>query len=160
MKLATLACLTVLSLIGSAAPHLAAAAQPTLQPVAAAPSRSAPPAATPQPAAPNAARSGPAPRAGERRRRNSYAYCNRNSQQRGLRGGARRRFLIRCRLGYERNRPPASAQPGAQQGANPQGTGPQGAVPQGATPQGTPPQGAPPQTPAQQPSAAPPARRP
>ena len=145
MKLATLACLTVLSLVGSAA-----AAQPTPQPAAAtaapAPARAAPPpAAAAQPAAPSAARSGAAPRAGERRRRNSYAYCNRNSQQRGLRGGARRRFLIRCRLGYERNRPPASTQTGAQPGAAPQGTAPQGA---------------PPPNPAQQPGAAQPARRP
>ncbi|MFH6782606.1 MULTISPECIES: hypothetical protein [Methylobacterium] len=40
-----------------------------------------------------------------RRRRPSYAACNRASQRRGLHGGARRRFLIRCRLGYERIQP-------------------------------------------------------
>lgn len=40
-----------------------------------------------------------------RRRRPSYAACNRASQRRNLHGGARRRFLIRCRLGYERIQP-------------------------------------------------------
>ncbi|SFV08649.1 hypothetical protein SAMN02799631_04746 [Methylobacterium sp. 174MFSha1.1] len=40
-----------------------------------------------------------------RRRRPSYAACNRASQRRSLKGGARRRFLIRCRLGYERIQP-------------------------------------------------------
>ncbi|GJE55078.1 hypothetical protein [Methylobacterium thuringiense] len=43
-------------------------------------------------------------RAAEKRRR-SYASCNRESHNRSLRGGARRRFLIRCKLGYERRRP-------------------------------------------------------
>ncbi|GJD61647.1 hypothetical protein CS379_23125 [Methylobacterium frigidaeris] len=49
-----------------------------------------------------------------RRRRPSYAACNRASQRRSLKGGARRRFLIRCRLGYERIQPgqqPARARP-------------------------------------------------
>ncbi|TNC13281.1 hypothetical protein FF100_10680 [Methylobacterium terricola] len=48
-----------------------------------------------------------------RRRRPSYAACNRASQRRSLHGGARRRFLIRCRLGYERIQPgqPARAKP-------------------------------------------------
>ncbi|AWB23994.1 hypothetical protein DA075_26490 [Methylobacterium currus] len=48
-----------------------------------------------------------------RRRRPSYAACNRASQRRSLKGGARRRFLIRCRLGYERIQPgqPARAKP-------------------------------------------------
>jgi hypothetical protein len=48
-----------------------------------------------------------------RRRRPSYAACNRASQRRSLRGGARRRFLIRCRLGYERIQPgqPVRAKP-------------------------------------------------
>ncbi|MCI9879454.1 MULTISPECIES: hypothetical protein [Methylobacterium] len=39
-----------------------------------------------------------------RSRRPSYAACNRMSHARGLRGGARRRFLIRCKLGYDRPR--------------------------------------------------------
>lgn len=38
----------------------------------------------------------------ERRRNRTYARCNRAAINRGLHGGARRRFLIRCRLGYER----------------------------------------------------------
>ncbi|MEH3117424.1 MAG: serine/threonine protein kinase [Methylorubrum populi] len=65
------------------------------------------PAATVAPQAPPAARP-PAPgaRASERRRRTSYASCNRESHRRKLSGGARRRFLVRCRLGYERR--PAS----------------------------------------------------
>ncbi len=48
-----------------------------------------------------------------RRRRPSYAACNRASQRRSLHGGARRRFLIRCRLGYERIQPgqPARTRP-------------------------------------------------
>ncbi|WP_336485494.1 hypothetical protein [Methylobacterium nigriterrae] len=119
MKLATLACATVLSLL-AAGPRLADAAQPTPQPGAAAPKATlatpAPAAAQPaaQPSAQPAARAAaPQPKAAERRRRNSYASCNRISHQRGLRGGARRRFLIRCRLGYERNRQPPAAQPAA-----------------------------------------------
>ncbi|MFD1352603.1 serine/threonine protein kinase, partial [Methylorubrum suomiense] len=47
-------------------------------------------------------------RPGERRRRTSYAACNRESHRRNLYGGARRRFLIRCRLGYERRPGPAA----------------------------------------------------
>jgi hypothetical protein len=39
-----------------------------------------------------------------RSRRPSYAACNRMSHARGLRGGARRRFLVRCKLGYDRPR--------------------------------------------------------
>jgi hypothetical protein len=39
-----------------------------------------------------------------RPRRRSYAACNRISHTRGLRGGARRRFLVRCKLGYDRPR--------------------------------------------------------
>lgn len=66
-----------------------------------------------QPQAPQAGQARPAP-GGTRaeRRRRSYASCNRASHQRGLHGGKRRRFLIRCRLGYERPRQPAAAQPG------------------------------------------------
>jgi hypothetical protein len=87
--------------------------QPT-PPQAPPPAQQAQPAAAkPAPAAPQAA---PSPRPGTAfrgpGRRRSYASCNRQSQARGLRGGVRRRFLIRCRLGYERPRaaPPASAQ--------------------------------------------------
>ncbi|WP_244472382.1 hypothetical protein [Methylobacterium sp. Leaf108] len=52
----------------------------------------------------------------EKRRRNSYASCNRQSHNRGLRGGARRRFLVRCKLGYERPRanPASPAAPARQ----------------------------------------------
>ncbi|KTS51348.1 serine/threonine protein kinase, partial [Methylobacterium indicum] len=60
------------------------------------------------------ARPAPAERAATpRRRRPTYAACNRASQRRSLKGGARRRFLIRCRLGYERIQPgqPARTRP-------------------------------------------------
>ena len=59
-------------------------------------------------APPSVSRATPAPPQagrGEKRRR-SYASCNRDSHKRNLRGGARRRFLIRCKLGYERRQPP------------------------------------------------------
>ncbi|RZK81518.1 MAG: hypothetical protein EOO66_28205 [Methylobacterium sp.] len=49
-----------------------------------------------------------------RPRRRSYAACNRISHTRGLRGGARRRFLVRCKLGYDRPRngqPQSTRQP-------------------------------------------------
>ena len=112
MKLATLACLAALCLIGPRA--LAAPAEPAKAGAPAAPA-AAEPAAAPGQAAQRPASSGRA----ERRRR-SYAACNRASHQRSLRGGRRRRFLIRCRLGYERTRgqqiqapaAPAPAQPG------------------------------------------------
>ncbi|PIU13271.1 MAG: hypothetical protein COT28_12020, partial [Methylobacterium sp. CG08_land_8_20_14_0_20_71_15] len=63
-----------------------------------------------------------------RRRRSGYARCNRLSHERGLRGGARRRFLIRCRLGYVRNKPgqAATQPPQVQPQGQPQ---PQPAVP-------------------------------
>jgi hypothetical protein len=53
----------------------------------------------------------PAPvrRGAGRRARVPYAVCNRQAHARGLRGGARRRFLIRCKLGYETPRPPQAA---------------------------------------------------
>ncbi|MGU3416760.1 hypothetical protein [Methylobacterium sp. D54C] len=123
MKLAMLACLAALCLTGPiahAAPGETTRAAPTANgthpPETAAP-HPAPvptPGAAPAQAAPRTANSARA----ERRRR-SYAACNRASHQRGLRGGKRRRFLIRCRLGYERTRIPggqpaaaAPAQPG------------------------------------------------
>ena len=66
-----------------------------------------PPSAAPPSQATQASRSqGQGMRAAERRRRISYAACNRESHRRKLSGGARRRFLVRCRLGYERR--PAS----------------------------------------------------
>ncbi len=63
--------------------------------------------------APGARPSTPERTTTHRRRRPSYAACNRASQRRNLHGGARRRFLIRCRLGYERIQPgqPARARP-------------------------------------------------
>lgn len=129
MKLATLACLALLGLVGStvSSPAQAPGGKPAAgQPQAAAPAPAKAPAAQPQPApAASVGRSGQAGTRAERRRR-SYAACNRASHQRGLSGGRRRRFLIRCRLGYERPRqppavqaaPPAPAQPPAQ-GARP-----------------------------------------
>ncbi|MCJ2122729.1 hypothetical protein [Methylobacterium sp. J-077] len=128
MKLATLACLAALCLVG---PVAYAAPGETAKP--AAPASAAPPAEAPPPAAPTAAApaaSAAAPQAAPRsassgraeRRRRSYAACNRASHQRGLRGGKRRRFLIRCRLGYERTHTqPAqpSAAPPVQPGRKP-----------------------------------------
>lgn len=123
MKLAMLACLAALCLTGPiahAAPGETTRAAPTAN------GTHPPETATPHPApvpAPGAAPAQAAPRtansARAERRRRSYAACNRASHQRGLRGGKRRRFLIRCRLGYERTRIPggqpaaaAPAQPG------------------------------------------------
>ena len=123
MKLAMLACLAALCLTGPiahAAPGETTRAAPTAN------GTHPPETATPHPApapAPGAAPAQAAPRtansARAERRRRSYAACNRASHQRGLRGGKRRRFLIRCRLGYERTRVPggqpaaaAPAQPG------------------------------------------------
>ncbi|AWN47330.1 serine/threonine protein kinase [Methylobacterium terrae] len=62
---------------------------------------------------PEARPAAPERTAAPRRRRPSYAACNRASQRRSLHGGARRRFLIRCRLGYERIQPgqPARTRP-------------------------------------------------
>lgn len=117
MKLATLACLAALCLAGSSAQAAqgepAPAEQPRKEP-ATAPQK--PAAAKPEPARPDPAkvdapaakvevgRNAGAPLVGRDRRRRSYAACNRASHQRGYRGGKRRRFLIRCRLGYERTR--------------------------------------------------------
>ncbi|ACA20632.1 hypothetical protein M446_6368 [Methylobacterium sp. 4-46] len=93
------------------------AAPPHPLPPQAAPPQSPPPqAAPPHPLPPQAAPGAPAqagaraeggrPAAGQRlKRRISYAACNRAALRRNLRGGARRRFLIRCRLGYERIQP-------------------------------------------------------
>lgn len=104
---ATLACGLLAGLIA-----LGSARAETAPPSAAPPS--AAPAAQTQPASPQAA---PAPRGApagriEKRRRPTYAACNRMARNRGLRGGARRRFLVRCKLGYERPRTPPS-QPSA-----------------------------------------------
>lgn len=121
MKLATLACLAALCLSAfpaQAAPGEPATAEQTHKEPAAAPQK---PVAKPEPTAarnepkPDAARAerqGAAPVAtGRDRRRRSYAACNRASHQRGYRGGKRRRFLIRCRLGYERTRTPQHQAP-------------------------------------------------
>lgn len=96
MKLTTLACFAALGLIGPA--PLAAAAPPAAQGPQAAVGRAGVPTAR-----------------GSDRRRPSYAACNRASHQRGLRGGKRRRFLIRCKLGYDRPRTQQGVQPGIQQ---------------------------------------------
>lgn len=116
MKLAMLACLAALCLAGTTA-HAASgeAAKPApaangTHPVETSPQH---PAATPGAAAtPAQAAPRPSTNARAERRRRSYAACNRASHQRGLRGGKRRRFLIRCRLGYERTRLPVG-QPAA-----------------------------------------------
>ncbi|WP_418291996.1 hypothetical protein [Methylobacterium durans] len=116
IKRATLGRLAGLALIGmmlGAAP--AVAAQPTVQPAAQPPAPAPARNAAPAPAAAPPGSAGA--RANERRRRNSYAACNRVSNQRGLRGGPRRRFLIRCRLGYERTRPAQTAPAPQQQPA-------------------------------------------
>lgn len=90
------------------APAATQAPQQATAPAAATPA----PAATRQPSAPQAPasklRGPPPPKAGERRRP-TYASCNRVAHQRNLHGGARRRFLIRCKLGYERPRTPQPA---------------------------------------------------
>lgn len=109
MKLAILACLAALCLAGHGAhaapgePAKAVVPAPAgPAPIAPAPAGTGPVNAAPPPAAQPVPRSAATARA-ERRRR-SYAACNRASHQRSLRGGKRRRFLIRCRLGYERTR--------------------------------------------------------
>lgn len=120
MKLATLAWFAALCFI---APATQAAPGEPLKAGPAA-TGTAPAEAPPHPGAPApesaTAQSTPRPAASARaeRRRRSYAACNRASHQRGLRGGRRRRFLIRCRLGYERTRLPA-AQPAAGQPPQP-----------------------------------------
>ncbi|KMO36001.1 hypothetical protein VQ02_16360 [Methylobacterium variabile] len=118
----TPAAIASLGLIGFLAVATPAAAQ--AQPAPAAPTRPEPAApATPAAARPDgrpadgrateARPAAPERAAQPRRRRPSYAACNRASQRRSLKGGARRRFLIRCRLGYERIQPgqPARARP-------------------------------------------------
>jgi hypothetical protein len=123
MKLATLACLSALCLnaaLAHAAPgEPAAKSESTTQSPAAqtgVPGRGEPAAARgdgKETSKGEAARSeaskgevgkGERQASGRDRRRPSYAACNRASHQRGYRGGRRRRFLIRCRLGYERPR--------------------------------------------------------
>ena len=99
MKLTTLACLAALCVIG---PETLAVAAPAAAPAAQ--------------AQPSLGRAGaPGVRAGDKRRR-SYAACNRASHARALQGGRRRRFLIRCKLGYERPRTPSAQQPLQQAG--------------------------------------------
>ncbi|GEP00796.1 serine/threonine protein kinase [Methylobacterium haplocladii] len=112
MRVVTLMCLAFAGLLGVAGSGAAVLARgqsapPAVQPQAA-PAQAAPGApAAAAPAAPSTAGRSTVPasiRAAEKRRR-SYASCNRESHNRNLRGGARRRFLIRCKLGYERRRP-------------------------------------------------------
>lgn len=124
MKLASLACLAALCLtapLAHAAPGEPAVAEQTRKEAVPASQRPAPVkadgaakenAAKGETAAAHAERTGGASTAsGRERRRRSYAACNRASHQRGLRGGKRRRFLIRCRLGYERTRTPQHQAP-------------------------------------------------
>jgi hypothetical protein len=125
MKLATLACLAALCLVGPPA-HAAPGEPPKpALPANGALASETPHAATPasETAAPAQSAPRPAVSARAERRRRSYAACNRASHQRGLRGGKRRRFLIRCRLGYERTRgqavQPAAGGPPAQPGRKP-----------------------------------------
>ncbi|GAB6844935.1 hypothetical protein HNR00_000064 [Methylorubrum rhodinum] len=118
MRLPTLMSLVLaVSLAGAAVPAPAAAPERDVAPERAPAERTPPvsgvaanpvnPATNPT-SAPNTA---PATRPGERRRRPSYAACNRESHRRNLYGGPRRRFLIRCRLGYEQRRPGPAAGP-------------------------------------------------
>lgn len=117
MKLAMLACLAALCLTGPLA-HAAPGepGKPTPPASAAQPAEAVPPR---PPAASGEAAPRPASSARAERRRRSYAACNRASHQRGLRGGKRRRFLIRCRLGYERTRGQAVQAPAAGQPVQP-----------------------------------------
>ncbi|GLS43994.1 hypothetical protein GCM10007884_19800 [Methylobacterium brachythecii] len=106
-------CLAFAGLVGVGGfctPVLARGTSAQPQPV---PAQPAPAPATPAAAAPAAAGRPSGIRGAEKRRR-SYASCNRESHNRSLRGGARRRFLIRCRLGYERRRPGQATTQGAQ----------------------------------------------
>ncbi|GEP08462.1 hypothetical protein MGN01_03070 [Methylobacterium gnaphalii] len=108
-------CLAFAGLVGVGglgAPVLARGTSAQPQPAPAQPTPAA--AAQPAPAAaPGSAGRASGLRGAEKRRR-SYASCNRESRNRSLRGGARRRFLIRCRLGYERRRPGQPTTQGAQ----------------------------------------------
>jgi hypothetical protein len=137
MKLATLTCLAALCLLAPgavAAPGDPVPAEPPRKEQGALPQRPAPGRAeSPSPRneakgegsrqetrqetrpdarqdAARAERPASAPVVGRERRRRSYAACNRASHQRDYRGGRRRRFLIRCRLGYERTRLPSQHQ--------------------------------------------------
>lgn len=92
MRHATLMSLALAALLGAAGP--ARAAPPERPPAAVS-------------AAAQGGGQGGAARPFEKRRRNSYAACNRESHRRDLHGGPRRRFLIRCRLGYERRQNPS-----------------------------------------------------
>ncbi|WP_019904692.1 hypothetical protein [Methylobacterium sp. 77] len=125
MTFATMACTASIGLfvcLGSASLTSDAAAQvpgPQQSQSIPAPKAATVPAAQNQtPPPPSVGRQGPQARSGDRRRR-SYASCNRLSHARNLRGGVRRRFLIRCKLGYERPKP----------GQNPAQQSPQGRQP-------------------------------
>ncbi|WP_233383829.1 hypothetical protein [Methylobacterium sp. C25] len=110
MRVVTLMCLALAGLVGVGGfgtPVLArgTSAQPQSTPTQQGGAAATQPGTAPV-APTTAARAGASPglRGAEKRRR-SYASCNRESHNRSLRGGARRRFLIRCKLGYERRRP-------------------------------------------------------
>ncbi|WP_043749910.1 hypothetical protein [Methylobacterium nodulans] len=111
MRSVALACLGLLGFAAAALPPAVSLAQaPPPAPPAAAPAT--PPQAETTQAAPQPG-TGPAAKpdgrgAGRAKRRITYAACNRAALRRNLKGGARRRFLIRCRLGYERIHQPGS----------------------------------------------------
>ncbi|MEH3148259.1 MAG: hypothetical protein PGN34_23690 [Methylobacterium frigidaeris] len=118
MRPVALACLGLLGLAGTAlfapAPRAQqpAPAAPAGQPAPASPAEAPRPAQAARPPADPARGTEPAGVRGDgkatgqrARRRHSYAACNRASHRRNLHGGARRRFLTRCRLGYERIQP-------------------------------------------------------
>ncbi|WP_264046809.1 hypothetical protein [Methylobacterium flocculans] len=121
---ATVTGLALLALVALLAPALAQSAPPA-QTRPQAPAQTAP-AVAQAPAQPPVQRPPAPPAAGTtggrgaaqvgRNRRPSYAACNRISHARGLRGGPRRRFLVRCKLGYDR---PRAGQPQAAPGRQP-----------------------------------------
>ena len=112
MRPATLISFVLFCLLGSVLPLASAPLNrgaPNPPPAAA---RPVPPDDDDETAPPAANRAAPVPQQASRgeRRRRTYASCNRDSHRRNLRGGARRRFLIRCKLGYERRQPPGTSQ--------------------------------------------------
>lgn len=105
MKPAMLAFLAMLLVAPSTAYPRAVEVRPAAPGGAPSPAQGQP--QKPAPAKPAPAADAPqGQRAAERKRRMSYARCNRLSHEKNLRGGARRRFMIRCRLGYEKPRQP------------------------------------------------------
>lgn len=114
MRSATLLPLLLMALLVSSGPSLSAPAGRATLPQTQAPAQPrapAAPVAEEEDEAPAAAGRTASPRPGRtgERRRRSYASCNRESHRRNMRGGGRRRFLIRCRLGYEPRQPPRAS---------------------------------------------------